>query len=84
MITSEPNQTRDAFELLSLISKNGRGKNEKIHLRLKILRSLQTDIERYIFLRYLQYSNAASFKDLLEQNIKMKLFVENMSNLRGR
>jgi hypothetical protein len=69
-IIAESNRARDEFELLSLISKNCHNKNENIRLRLKLLRSLQTDIERYVFLRALQYSNAALFKDLLERDIK--------------
>ena len=61
---------RDAFDLHGLLPPNIGTLDEQVSRRLQVLRSFQTDIERYAFLRDLQDTNETLFFALLAANIE--------------
>jgi malate dehydrogenase (oxaloacetate-decarboxylating) len=61
---------RDAFDLHGLLPPSIGTLTEQISRRLQVLRSLETELERYAFLRELQDTNETLFYALLVQNIE--------------
>jgi malate dehydrogenase (oxaloacetate-decarboxylating) len=61
---------RDAFDLNGLLPPNIGTLDEQVSRRLQVLRSFQTDLERYAFLRDLQDTNETLFFALLTSNIE--------------
>ncbi len=64
---------RDEFELHGLLPPHVGLLDEQISRRLKAIRALETDLERYVFLRELQDTNETLFYALLVQNIEEML-----------
>jgi malate dehydrogenase (oxaloacetate-decarboxylating) len=64
---------RDTFELHGLLPPHIGLLEEQISRRLKAIRSFETDLERYAFLRELQDTNETLFYALLVQNIEEML-----------
>ena len=61
---------RDAFDLHGLLPPNIGTLEEQASRRLQVLRSFETDLERYAFLRDLQDTNETLFFALLVQNLE--------------
>ena len=61
---------RDAFDLHGLLPPNIGTLEEQASRRLQVLRSFETDLERYAFLRDLQDTNETLFLALLVQNLE--------------
>src|SRR5208337_3445259 len=61
---------RDAFDLHGLLPPSIGTLEEQASRRLQVLRSFETDLERYAFLRDLQDSNETLFLALLVQNLE--------------
>ena len=61
---------RDAFDLHGLLPPNIGTLEEQVSRRLQVLRSFETDLERYAFLRDLQDMNETVFFALLVQNLE--------------
>jgi len=61
---------RDTFDLHGLLPPNIGALEEQVSRRLQVLRSLETDLERYAFLRDVQDTNETLFFALLVQNIE--------------
>jgi malate dehydrogenase (oxaloacetate-decarboxylating) len=64
---------RDAFHLHGLLPPHIGTLDEQVERRLKALRSLETDFERYAFLRDLQDINETLFYALIAQNLEEML-----------
>jgi malate dehydrogenase (oxaloacetate-decarboxylating) len=64
---------RDAFDLHGLLPPNIGTLDEQVSRRLQVLRGMETDLERYAFLRDLQDTNETLFYALLVQNIEEML-----------
>jgi len=61
---------RDAFDLHGLLPPGIGTLEEQASRRLQVLRSFETDLERYAFLRDLQDTNETLFLSLLVQNLE--------------
>ncbi len=61
---------RDAFDLHGFLPPNIGTLEEQVSRRLQVLRSFETDLERYAFLRELQDTNETLFYALLVQNLE--------------
>ncbi|QIO98551.1 NAD-dependent malic enzyme [Bradyrhizobium symbiodeficiens] len=61
---------RDAFDLHGLLPPNVSTLDEQVSRRLQALRSFETDLERYAFLRELQDTNETLFYALLVGNLE--------------
>jgi malate dehydrogenase (oxaloacetate-decarboxylating) len=61
---------RDQFELNGLLPPTIGNLDEQVSRRLQVLRSFETDIERYAFLRDLQDTNETLFFALLIENLE--------------
>ena len=61
---------RDAFDLHGFLPPNIGTLEEQVSRRLQVLRSFETDLERYAFLRDLQDMNETLFFALLVQNLE--------------
>jgi len=61
---------RDAFDLHGLLPPNIGTLEEQASRRLQVMRSFETDLERYAFLRELQDTNETLFLALLAQNLE--------------
>jgi len=61
---------RDMFDLHGLLPPNIGTLDEQVSRRLQVLRSFETDLERYAFLRDLQDTNETLFFALLVQNLE--------------
>src|ERR1700710_949639 len=61
---------RDRFELNGLLPPSIGNLDEQVSRRLQVLRSFETDIERYAFLRDLQDTNETLFFALLIENLE--------------
>src|SRR5258707_8751624 len=61
---------RNAFELHGLLPPNIGTLDEQVWRRMQVLRSFETDIERYAFLRELQDTNETLFYAVLTQHLE--------------
>jgi malate dehydrogenase (oxaloacetate-decarboxylating) len=68
--TAFTEEERDMFDLNGLLPPTIGTLDEQVSRRLQVLRSFQTDLERYAFLRDLQDTNETLFFALLTQNIE--------------
>ena len=68
--TSFTESERDEFELHGLLPPHIGSLDEQVSRRVQVMRSLDTDLERYAFVRELQDTNETLFYAVLAQNLE--------------
>jgi malate dehydrogenase (oxaloacetate-decarboxylating) len=68
--TSFTESERDEFELHGLLPPHIGSLDEQVSRRVQVMRSMETDLERYAFVRELQDTNETLFYAVLAQNLE--------------